>query len=145
MLTARRWSEADPICLPDLKMGMVTLGVSAMRLETGNFTAQGIKGVTRAKHEFLNLWVRRYFHCCSSRSSRPNTLMERTGRRCDATNRGNGRRSDPHICLGGEGIHHREDGGVRSANIKYKLPGEQKFWVKARPIQDFVMVVPIEE
>jgi hypothetical protein len=42
-------------------------------------------------------------------------------------------------------VHGGTDGRVRSADIEYKIPGENKFRVSTRPIHKIVLAVPVEE
>jgi hypothetical protein len=37
------------------------------------------------------------------------------------------------------------DGKVRSADIEFKMPGENKFRVSMRSIHNLVLVIPVEE
>jgi hypothetical protein len=42
-------------------------------------------------------------------------------------------------------VHASSDGKVKSADVEYKIPGENKFRVTERPIHKLMHVVSVEE
>jgi hypothetical protein len=118
--------EGEPLCVQDLMLGRAKPGQVEVKFETGKQLTRRFENVQRTQQEFWKRWIEEVFPEMLKQSKWKQEKRDLQGGdivlRKDETAAGQTFKYAKVVR-----VHTSEDGKVRAADIKYKLPGESVF------------------